>query len=216
MFILKWLVLVLVLALGFVVGLLPASAVEGGAGSVFGWGVFAGVLYSAFAGWIGWMFLDMDSGWDREEILSPKKKAVVLACVTFIVTFVPPAETIIHGHEWAAYLRSMAAPTQEFGIKHFAEIDADHDNTATTEEMDAAENVLSLTERERELLHHMNSQRSEIGHVIGSYTSTTFVWISTGKGGYMSPVTTTTYIYGISVSDLQLYPARLQEKWKSW
>lgn len=43
------------------------------------------------------------------------------------------------------------------------------------------------------------------------------MWISTGNGGgFMSPVITTTYIYGVSRGDLEHYPERVNEKWKLW
>jgi hypothetical protein len=200
--------MLIVSALGFTLGLLPAQAVAGGPGVMLALGLFTAFLYAALSYWLGLMTFDME--WD--ESLTTVKKSILAACISFMMTFYPVAYTIDNGHQHAVYLRSMAVPTQEFGTGRFAAIDTDDNGVLTTEEMDAADRSLSLNERERQLLQHMNSQRSEIGHEIGS--NTTYVWISTGKGGYLSPIIVS--IYGISAPDLNSYPARLTEKWKRW
>jgi hypothetical protein len=207
------LLLALLLALCWLVGTLPAGAVEGGPSSVLFWGFVAGAIMAAFCGWLGYMFTDMASY--RSD---PRVGAGVVAVLAFVCTFWAPGHTLLNGHNEAAYLREMAPKVVAFGLRHFDEIDTDRNGEMNETEMDNALERLSLSGSEREILSLMIAQRSDAGHVIGSSTSTTYVWIPVGDkgGGYMSPITTTTYYYAINRADLEGYPARVKEKYKHW
>ncbi len=201
---------VLMLGLCVLVGWLPASAVSGGASSVLIWGIIAGLIMAALCGWLAFMFADM-------ELESTRPATTIAAVIAFTATMWLPADTYINGHSYAVYARQVAPIVRTFVLEHFDEIDADRDGTITDEEMGNALSTLSLTNEQRQALEFMRSNQSEAGHVIGSYTTTTYVWISTGNGGgFMSPVITTTYIYGVSRGDLEHYPERVNEKWKLW
>ncbi len=198
------------LALCFLLGALPASAVAGGASSVLIWGIIAGLVAGAVCAGMGYMIGDM-------EFDNPRLTAIICGVVAFAVTMWLPADTCINGHSYAAYARQTAPVVRSYVIEHFDAIDADHDGTITDSEMSAALSTLSLTNEQRQALQFMRDNQSEAGHVIGSYETTTYVWISTGNGGgYMSPITTTNYIYGVNRRDLENYPERVIEKWKLW
>lgn len=200
----------LCLGLCFIVGMLPASAVEGGSTSVLTWGIIAGLIMAAACGWLGFMFADM-------EFQSTRPATIICAVVAFGVTMWLPVDTYVNGHSYAVYARQVAPTVKSFVLEHFDQIDTDLSGTITDEEMGTALANLSLTDEQRRALEFMRSNQSEAGHVIGSYTTTTYVWISTGNGGgYMSPVISTNYIYGVNRSDLENYPARVIEKWKLW
>ncbi len=200
----------LMLGLCFIVGMLPASAVAGGASSVLTWGIIAGLIMAALCAWLGYMFGDM-------EYNNPRPTAIISAIIAFAVTMWLPVDTYVNGHSYAVYARQVAPIVQTFVLEHFDDIDGDRDGTITDEEMGTALSRLSLTNEQRQALEFMRNNQSEAGHVIGSYTTTTYVWISTGNGGgFMSPVITTTYIYGVSRGDLEHYPERVIEKWKQW
>lgn len=208
-YIFPWLVAALMLFICLILGAIPASAVAGGASSVLMWGLLCGAIMAAACGWLVYMYADM-------ELSNPWLAAIIGGMISFGVTMYYPADTLINGHKYAEYTRNIAPHVETFGLTHFEQID-NGDGTITDEEMDSALANLRLGNEELLLLNHMKSAQSDVGHVIGSYTTTTYVWISTGNGGgYMSPVTTTHYIYGISRADLESYPARMVEKWKHW
>jgi hypothetical protein len=204
----------LVLGLCFIVGMLPASAVEGGAAPVLIWGVVAGLIMGAFSAWMGWMFGDMEFRSDR----SPRIAAAVSGIAAFVVTMWLPVTTYTNGHDYAIYARQIAPIVRTYVLENFDQIDVDHSGVITDGEMDAALSNLTFTDEQRRALEFMRSNQSEAGHVIDSYTTTTYVWITTGPNGagYMSPIITTTYIYGVSRGDLEHYPERVIEKWKLW
>ena len=140
--------------------------------------------------------------------------AALLAC---ICTLVLPVRTLVTGHSTAEHLRTMAPVVRIFALERFDEIDADGNGTITDGEMEQATDKMRLSGAERAALSHMRRQLSEIGHVIDSYTTTTFIWIGDGNGGgYMMPMVTTYYLYGIGKQDLATYPARVVEKYKQW
>ena len=203
----------LVLGLCFILGMLPASAVEGGATPVLLWGTVVGLLTGGFSAWMGWMVGDMEFRSDR----SPHIVAAICGIVAFAVTMWMPVTTYINGHDYAVYARQIAPIVRTYVLENFDHIDADHNGDITDEEMSAALSNLTFTDEQRQALEFMRNNQSEAGHVIGSYTSTTYVWISTGNGGgYMSPIITTTYVYAVSRRDLEHYPERVVEKWKLW
>ncbi len=201
----------LVLGLCVAAGGLAASAVAGGPGSVFGWALLAVVIMAVFSAFFGYMF------WDITGLGNPKTGAVMVCIAAAVCTLVLPINTLINGHKEASFHREIAPKLQSFVLIHFDEIDADHDGTITDGEMTQALKQLRLSGEERNLLAYMRAQQSDVGHVTSSYTQTTWVWISTGNGGgYMSPIITTHYVYGINRDDLTGYPDRMTEKYKKW
>lgn len=206
------LLLGLVLALCLMCGNLPASAKEGGPGAVLGWGLLVSVIMAALGGWLGYMFFDVNN------YGKPRTGAGIIGFLAFACAFYPPGHTLVNGHKDAAYLRETAPKVSAFGLSRFEEIDTDRNGEMSEEEMNDALEKLSLSGSERELLALMIAERSNAGHVIGSSTSTTYVWIPVGDqgGGYMSPITTTTYYYAINHTDLNGYAQRVTEKYKNW
>lgn len=201
----------LLLAMGLFLGLLPASAVDGGSSSVLLWGIVTAGAMGALGYWLTFMAADMETN-------RPHRVATIGAIIMFGATMWFPADTLINGHRYAAYARNIAPIVKAYVIEHFDEVDANHDGIITDGEMESALNRLPLTGEQRQALEFMRANQSEAGHVIDSYTTTTYVWISTGPNGagYMSPVISTTYVYGVSRGDLEHYPERVIEKWKQW
>jgi len=195
----------------FFMGMIPALAVGGGASSVLTLGILLAGVMAAFCAWIGFMVADM-------EAKRPALIATICGVIGFVTSMWLPADTLINGHRYAAYARHITPIVRTYVLEHFDDIDTNKSGIITDEEMSAALERLQLTDDERRALEYMRSNQSEAGHVIDSYTSTTYVWISTGPNGagYMSPVITTVYIYGISRGDLENYPERTIEKWKHW
>ncbi len=202
---------VLALVVCFLVGMLPASAVSGGATSVLVFGLLCAGGMAALCGWVASMMADMEGE-------NPRLAAIICAAIAFVATMWLPADTFINGHSYAVYARQTAPMVRSYVLEHFDQIDTDHDGTITDSEMGAALSTQSLTGEQRQALQYMRNNQSEAGHVIGSYLTTTYVWISTGSdgSGYMSPIVTTNYIYGVNRGDLETYPARVIEKWKLW
>ncbi|MBX9948837.1 MAG: hypothetical protein K2Y39_06730 [Candidatus Obscuribacterales bacterium] len=201
----------LLLAMGLFLGLLPASAVDGGSSSVLLWGIVTAGAMGALGYWLTFMAADMETN-------RPHRVATIGAIIMFGATMWFPADTLINGHRYAAYARTIAPIVKAYVIEHFDEVDANRDGIITDGEMESALNRLPLTGEQRQALEFMRANQSEAGHVIDSYTTTTYVWISTGPNGagYMSPVITTTYVYGVSRGDLEHYPERVIKKWKEW
>lgn len=201
----------LMLAMGFFLGLLPASAVDGGASSVLLWGIVTAGAMGALTYWLAFMVADF-------EVERPRLAATICAIIMFGVTMWFPGDTLINGHRYAAYARHISPIVKTYVLEHFDEVDANGDGIITDGEMEQALNRLSLTDEQRQALEYMRANQSEAGHVIDSYTTTTYVWITTGPNGagYMSPVITTHYVYAVSRGDLEHYPERVIEKWKKW
>lgn len=202
---------VLILGACFLMGMIPALAVDGGASSVLTLGILLGGVMAAFSAWMGFMFADMEN-------LRPALTATICGVVAFAVSMWLPADTLMNGQKYAAYARYITPIVRTVALELFDEIDSDKSGIITDEEMKSALERLTLTSEERRALEYMRSNQSEAGHVIDSYTVTTYVWISTGSNGagYMSPVVTTYYIYGISRSNLETYPERTIAKWQKW
>ena len=202
----------LVLFLCFLAGGMAASEIEGGPSAVVQWACVAAVIMGAIGAFIGYIW------WDIADFGKPITGAIFIGFIAVACTALLPADQYVNGHSVAVYHREQAPLVQAFALRHFDEIAIGHADTITDGMMDMAVDHANLSTEDHDLLVYMRAQQSEVGHVIDSYTTTTYVWISTGTngGGYMSPVTTTTYIYGINRGDLESYPARVTEKYKMW
>lgn len=210
-YIFPWLMAGLILAVCVFVGILPAQAVESGFSGVLIWGLLAGIVMGLLGGWLTFMFADM-------QLEQPMRWAIGGGIVAFCATMFFPFDTLRNGHTYAAYTREIAPIVRTFALERFGDIDGDKNDLIVEAELDYALKTLTLTESERRALSHMRSHQDEVGHVIDSYTTTTYVWISTGSNGsgYMSPIITTHYIYGINRGDIEGFPQRMIEKWKKW
>ena len=103
-------------------------------------------------------------------------------------------------------------------LQHYDAIDTNHDGMIVDAEMAVALEDVSLEAGARQVLERMRIDQSLAGHAIGSYPVNTWVWITTGTNGsgYMSPIVSIEYIYGISRADLDLSPQRVLERWRYW
>lgn len=199
----------LIYALCFIVGMLASASYEGGAATMMVWTFVAAAICGGVSGWIGFMMADM-------EFNNPRGWALGIGLLGAIVTAIPSVSFLINGAEIAAYHRAMAPKAQSYVLEHFDDFDRDHSGMIIDSELETAANVLPTAEG-RQIAQYLRDEQSIAGHVIDSYTTTTWVWISTGNGGgYMSPVTTTTYIYGITSGDLQGWTARVKERYQRW
>jgi hypothetical protein len=82
---------------------------------------------------------------------------VLVPAILFIGIFIlcDRADTMFH--------HDMAPKVQVFALKHFDEIDADHDEVITDDELKQA--VERFAGEERRILVYMREQQSEVGHV---------------------------------------------------
>lgn len=189
------------------VGSLPASgALEGGPLAVIVWGLITAAVVGLFIGWL------------TRSLMFSSESGMLWGFVAALLTVLPSAFVLLTGSGTATHMRDMAPKVESFATARFAELDANHNNEISDEEMGAALSKLSLTAEERRALEHMRSEQSQIGHVIDSYDTTTYIWtpIGTDGAGYFNPVTTTTYIYAISLQDLKAYPEKVTRKYQSW
>ncbi len=204
----------LTLALTVALGAMPAGAVEGGRKGV----VKATLLTMAIIGAIyaGFGYMLWDVAFYRSSDWPASTGSYIGFAFAVICLAICPVHTLINGGTRAQFLRDMAPRVQRFVEHHFAAIDKDGSGVIIEAELKQALSSLGLDSEEMATLKHIKDELSEIGHVIDSYTTTTWIWITVGKGGYMSPVTTTHYVYGISAEDVPGYPARVIEKYKHW
>jgi hypothetical protein len=204
----------LILLLTTALGTLPASAVEGGRKGV----IWAALLTMAFIGalYAGFGYMLWDITFYRSSDWPPSAGAYIGFAVAVVCIAICPIHTLLTGSSRAQFLRDMAPRVQPFIERHFATIDQDGDGVISEADLKQPLSSLGLDSEEMAMLQHIKDELSQIGHVIGSYTTTTWVWISVGKGGYLSPMTSTHNVYGISAKDLPDYPARVIEKYKHW
>jgi hypothetical protein len=203
-----------VLFLTVALGAMPASAVAGGRKGV----VWATLLTMAFIGalYAGFGYMLWDVAFYRSSDWPPSAGAYIGFALAVVCIAICPIHTLLTGSSRAQFLRDMAPRVQPFIERHFATIDQDGDGVISEADLKQPLSSLGLDSEEMAMLQHIKDELSEIGHVIDSYTTTTWIWISVGKGGYMSPVTTTHNVYGISADDLPSYTARVVEKYKHW
>jgi hypothetical protein len=199
-----------VYALCFLIGCMASGSFESGAGPMVLWTLLASILCGAFCAWVGFMFADMEFGHTRTLTIG-------IGLLGAVITAIPSASFLINGHDIATYHREMAPKAQSYATSHFDDFDRDHSGMITDDELSTAASSLPTAEG-RQFAQYVRDEQSIAGHVIGSYETTTYVWISTDGtgGGYMSPVTTTTYIYGITRGDLEGFTARTNERYKRW
>jgi hypothetical protein len=191
------------------IGLLASSSFESGAEAMALWTALACVICGALSAWLGFMIADM-------EFDNVRAWTIGIGLAGAIVTALPSASFSLQGHEIAAYQREMAPKAQAYALANFGDFDRDNSGLITDDELATAASSLPSAEG-RQYAQFLRDEQSLAGHVIGSYDTTTYVWISTGNGGgYMSPVTTTTYIYGITRDDLSGFTARTNERYKRW
>ncbi len=204
----------LILFLTVALGSMPASAVEGGRKGV----VWATLLTMAIVGAIyaGLGYMIWDVAFYRSSDWPTITGAYIGFALAVVCIAICPVHTLLTGGTRAQFLRDMAPRAQRFVERHFAALDKDGNGVIIEAELKQALSSLTLDSEEMATLKHIKDELSQIGHVIDSYTTTTWVWISVGKGGYMSPVTSTHYVYGISAEDVPGYPARVIEKYKHW
>jgi hypothetical protein len=201
-----------ILALCACAGGMAASSFTAGPATLVVCTVIAVVVMGAVGAWIGYMW------WDMADLGKPVIGLIIIGALAVVCTVFLPANQLINGHDIAALHREQAPRVQSFALHHFDEIAIDHTETITDGMMEQAIDHANLSAADHDLLVYMREQQSEVGHVIGSYETTTYVWISTGTNGsgYMSPITTTTYIYGINRNDLDSYPERVAELYSKW
>lgn len=206
--ILVGLILVLCVMGGF---LATELSVESGAGALIFAALLTTAAMTAFCAWLGGGYAEMTY---RAE---PRSGAIVMGVLGALCTLYGPVSALLSASSDAAAHRAWAPKAQAFAQQHFDKLDANRDGTITDPELERASNTLFRSGEAHEIVGYLRNQQQYAGHVIDSYTTTTYVWISDGKGGgYMSPVISTTYVYGITRHDLERYPARIKHKWRNW
>ena len=101
--------------------------------------------------------------------------------------------------------KQIAPAVAEYAMKRFASI------------IDVGSGVIKVQDltddsANSELLDQLRLYHSEIGHVIDSYTTTSFIM----AGKVMVPTTVTHYVYGVSKEDLLSYPGRVASDYSRW
>lgn len=205
-----------VLALGvialtcFLIGLLPATAVEGGPAGV----VILGGIVSAVLAVIVYFAVHFVIEYRSDSAVSIAR---IFAGCAFAVTMLPSGFTYLTGHGQAAYVREMAPEVRAYGLEFFNVLDTSAEGVISEEELETSLSRLNYDDSNYTALSFISSNKSDVGHVVGQKAHTTFVWQSTGKGtGYMRTIITYTNIYAISRGDLETFPDRMNKKWKHW
>lgn len=191
-------------------GIFAAEAIDGGPRSVIFW-----ALVTAFSVGAAYSFLGLIAA-EMAGLRNPIPVMVLVGGATAALSLIMPVQTLLTARKEGAYLLQMAPKVTAFGLAHFDAIDSDGDGIMTESEMEAAMRRWS-DDDEWKLFRHMFEQRSELGHVVDSSSDMTFIWIYDGNGGStMTPVTNTTYYYGISRCDLQGYTVKVTKKYSRW
>lgn len=205
----------LILFLTVALGAIPAGAVAGGRKGV----VWATLLTMAIIGAIyaGFGYMLWDVAFYRSADWPASTGAYIGCAIAVVCIAICPIHTLLTGRSRAQFLRDMAPRVQPFLKRHFAAIDKDGNGVITEAELKQALKSLGLDSEEMTTLQHIKNELSQIGHVIGSYTTTGFISMPMGNSGtMMMPTTTTHNVYGISAEDVPGYPARVIEKYKHW
>lgn len=205
----------IMVVLYFLLGaLISQSAVSGGRGIVLMAGTLCGIFAGLMLGFITYFMIDIDYSYRSYA----ETAGYVSGVIGFLVTFAPALHLVLTGKQQASYLRQIAPTVKEIGLANFAEVDQDGNGTLTTKEIALALEKLGVDPKDRRrVLKHIHDEISEVGHVIDSYTTTGFIFISNPKGGgMMVPTTTTHYVYGVSRADLESYEAKIIHKYRRW
>lgn len=205
----------LILFLTVALGSMPASAVEGGRKGV----VWATLLTMAIIGAIyaGFGYMLWDVTFYRSADWPASTGAYIGFALAVVCIAICPIHTLVTGSTRAQFLRDMAPRVQRFVERHFAALDKDGNGVIIEAELKQALSTMGLDSEEMATLKHIKDELSEIGHVIGTYTTTGFISMPMGSSGtMMMPTTTTHNVYGISAEDVPGYPARVIEKYKHW
>lgn len=128
-----------------------------------------------------------------------------------------PTAQLINGHRDAEFHRQTVSAVQHFAVNHFNQLDENKDGTITDTELERAGQRLQLTAEEGAQLAYLREQQSIAGHVTDSHDNTILVWVGSGDGnGVLTPITTTAYVYGITLNDLDSFSERMIERYKRW
>lgn len=168
----------------------------------------AGLLTAAVCGFAFFKFatIELETAW----------APVVVGIISFAIAASFPISEYNDGAKTAEYHRQMSAIVSTYFIENFKSMDKNGNGEIDVAEMDSALEGVDDTNAQYRI-RYLKNYRSNIGHVIDSYTTTTMVWISHGKsGGHMQPVTTTHYIYAVNKTDLENYPAEIRHEYRNW
>lgn len=137
---------------------------------------------------------------------------LLLALLTFVSMMATPVDLVRYGRARAELMRLMVPEVESAGQTLFERVDADKNGTITEAELSVAIQGSNFTEPERRVLRHVDAHLSEIGHVISSYTTTT--WIQSGDS--LMPVITTHNVYGVGRDDLRSHRQRVEDRYHNW
>lgn len=182
----------------------PTSFLLGG---IVGSAISAGIAY-----FLAFLITDTLSTSETAQRIT----SLGFALLCFAAGLYDPITGVANTFRTAAYLRDAAPVMKLEGLEHFQAIDCDGNSVLTEQELNSALQNSNLNEKSKTAVKDLKSYLSEVGHVINkrSYPVTTLIW----SGKVCVPMTTihTDYTYGISTGDLESYPARVKETYKSW
>ncbi len=197
------------IALCVAAGSISTSVVSRGPRAVIVYALQTAAIASSFGAIAGVLV------WQMGHLGSPLTGAYTVGVLTGMSSLLVPFWQLKEGYNYASHLRKSAPQIQAFAILFFDTIDTNRDGEITEDDM--CEAMHSFAIDEQQLLQSMRNQLPEIGHAIGSTSSTTYVWINIANGGgYFSPITLTNTIYAINRADLISYVDRIVEKYKRW
>ncbi len=130
----------------------------------------------------------------------PKNLVICFSILVTIIVFYAPGETLIKGHNRAKSLRTIAPLVQQMAGDVFDDIDTNKDGILTESELKNHINQIPATSDIHTALVHTYNDIEGVGHIIGSFISTSAIL----------------YTYGVSRKDLQTYPTRVTQRWKNW
>lgn len=207
--------------LALLLAYIPVNMVAAGEGPMWTVIVGGGIIVGFAAAWLIRVFQEGDGYYYYESARRKLVRKVVrhgcsigfaASCAFLYVT--PPIGVALSAHNIAASVRAHEAIIESAAVSVFGEVDSDHDDILTEDELRYAAAHPGLSEDEQYTVSVLLRHLSDVGHVISS--SQTLVLIPQGTSGMTSQHWVTTSTYGISREDLKTARERLARKYAKW
>lgn len=138
--------------------------------------------------------------------------SIVFSAIVFCGGMFLPVMGVSEYAALAQKLQKNAESVRARGLQLFDSIDANHNGILDESELKSASSNPTLSESDRVICTDMLDTLKTSGHTIGSREVDSVMVC----GEVVIPTTETVDVYGIGKSDLEVYPQRIQEKYKNW
>ncbi len=199
--------------LAFLGGSLGAHLGSAGGPTSF---LLGGIIGSAISAGIAYFLASLitDTLCNSETVQRVTSLGFALLC--FAAGLYDPITGVANTFRTAAYLRDAAPVMKQEGLEQFKAIDSDGNSVLTEQELNSALQNSNLNDRSKSAVKDLRSYLSEVGHVINKRSYPVTSIIMCGKTCIPTTTIHTDYTYGINTSDLESYPAKVKDTYKSW